>query len=167
LLLSAFVIVSFVLVTTQENIIKVSAEVIPVVVMEDHLDFGTVFPGEGLEGNFVVSVSPDYQENGIQYRIIQRRKLLPPEHPEYPDGGDPQMPGYYRNLCPYLEKSTNEGEGDTEESATLSSLDDQSDAWVIYFKVPAIIGSVAQEHIGGVVDSNGEYGCDVSIDIIE
>jgi uncharacterized repeat protein (TIGR01451 family) len=33
--------------------------------------------------------------------------------------------------------------------------------------VPAIFGSVAQDHSGGVVAASGEYGCDISIDVEE
>ena len=76
------------------------------------------------------------------------------------------MPGYYRNLCPFLEKVSVETEGDTEDSAFVG-LSDTSDTWIIYFRVPAIFRNVGQAHIGGVVDSNGEYGCDVSVDILE
>lgn len=143
---------------------KVSAQVIPVLVQEEHLDFGTVFPGENLQGKFTVYYVENYEENGVIYRIIQKRKPLPENHPEYPDGGDPEMPGYYRNLCPFLTKATDEGEGDTENEAFVGP-GDASDTWIIYFQVPAIVGNVSQDHIGGVVTSNGEYGCDVSIDI--
>lgn len=143
---------------------KVSAQILPVVVNVDHLDFGTVFPGEERQGNFTVTYVEN--DNGVDYRIIQERKPLPPEHPEYPGGGDPAMPGYYRDLCPFLEKVSIEQEGDTENLAFVGD-NDLSDVWTIYFKVPAIVGNVAQDHIGGVVTSNGEYGCDVSIDILE
>ena len=159
-------VLTLVIVNLQIQLTGVSAQVIPVVVSEDSLDFGTVFPGEELEGNFIVSYSEEFEGNGVNYRIIQKRKPLPPEHPEYPNGGDPDLPGYYRNLCPFLTKVTNEGEGDIESGAFVGP-DDLSDAWVIYFSVPAIFGFVGQDHTGGVVNENGEYGCDVSIDIIE
>ena len=143
---------------------QVEAIILPVTVNVNHLDFGNVFPGEELEGDFTVTYVAE--GDGINYRIIQQRKPLPEEHPEYPDGGDPEMPGYYRDLCPFLTKVSNEGEEDTENEAFVGP-NDISDTWTIYFKVPAIFGNVAQPHIGGVVDANGEYGCDVSIDIIE
>ena len=160
------IVVGFILVLASlvADTTKVSAQILPVAVNVNHLDFGTVFPGEELQGNFTVT----YVENdsGVDYRIVQERKPLPPEHPEYPDGGDPAMPGYYRDLCPFLEKVSVEQEGDTENLAFVGQ-NDLSDVWIIYFKVPAIVGHIAQEHIGGVVTSNGEYGCDVSIDILE
>lgn len=138
------------------NSTRVSAQILPVVVNVEHLDFGTVFPGETLEGNFIVTYATT--TGGVYYRIIQKPKPLPEGHPEYP--------GYYKDLCPFLEKVSVETEGDTEDRAYVGE-DDTSDTWIIYFKVPAIFGHVAQEHIGGVVSSSGEYGCDVSIDILE
>lgn len=156
--ISLTVVTSYLMINSQ----KVSAQIIPVTVNIEHLDFGTVFPGEELEGNFIVTYIDE--GNGINYRLIQRRKPLPEEHPEYPSGGDPEMPGYYRNLCPFLTKVSNEGEGDTEEQAFIGPAD-SSDTWIIYFKVPAIVGQVSQDHIGGVITEDGEYGCNVSIDI--
>lgn len=166
LLILATIVVSLilVLVSLKMSSTRVSAQILPVVVNVDYLDFGTVFPGEERQGNFTVTYVED--DSGVDYRIVQERKPLPPEHPEYPDGGDPAMPGYYRDLCPFLEKVSVEQEGDTEDLAFVGP-DDTSDVWTIYFKVPAIFGNVGQDHIGGVVDSNGEYGCDVSIDILE
>lgn len=158
--ISLTVVASYFMINSQ----KVSAQILPVLVHEEHLAFGTVFPGEELEGNFTVYYVEEYEQEGITYRIIKKRKPLPEEHLEYPDGGDPDMPGFYRNLCTYLTPVSVEAEGDTPDLAYVGSSD-SSDAWIIYFKVPAIVGYVAQNHIGGVVASNGEYGCDVSIDI--
>jgi len=163
MLIGFSIVITAAIVSLQVHLTSVSASIIPVVVSEDHLDFNTVFPGEELQGNFIVSISPEYEGDGITYKIIQKRKELPPDY--IGDGEDPQMLGYYRNLCPYLTKVSNEGEGDMETSAFLGS-GDNSDTWVIYFEVPAIFGNVAQDHIGGVITTNGEYGCDVSIDII-
>ena len=144
---------------------RVSADVWPIFVIVSHIDFGTVFPGETLQEDFTVIYS-EGQEIDVYYRIIQERKPLPEEHPEYPNGGDPEMPGYYMNLCPFLEKVSIDQEGDTEEEAFLGP-DDTSDIWTIYFQVPAIFGNVSQDHIGGVITEGGEYGCEVSIEIIE
>jgi hypothetical protein len=144
---------------------QVTAQIIPVTVSTSHLSFGTVFPGEELQGNFIVTYVEE-EGSGIAYRLIQKRKPLPPEHPEYPNGGDPQMPGYYRDLCPHLEKVSLEGEEDIPSSAFVGPTStDPSDNWTIYFKVPAIFGHVGQDHTGGVVSENGEYGCDITIDI--
>ncbi len=148
------------------NATMVSANILPVVVNVNHLDFGTVFPGEIQEGSFIVTYATT--SGGVYYRIVQERKPLPSGHPDYPDGGDPAMPGYYKNLCPFLTKSKSsvEEENDTEILAFVGP-DDVSDTWIIYFKVPAIFGNIAQGHIGGVVDTSGEYGCDISVDVLD
>ena len=41
----------------QIQITKVSADVLPVLVNTNHLAFGTVFPGEKLEGEFIVTIA--------------------------------------------------------------------------------------------------------------
>lgn len=157
-------VVFLIIVGSWFNSRKVSAQFLPVVVNVNHLDFGTVFPGETLGGNFTVTYIDEVGE--VNYRIVQQRKPLLEAHPDYPDGGDPAMPGYYRDLCPFLEKISVEQEGDTEDLAWIG-INDISDVWIINFKVPAIFGQVGQDHVGGVVDSNGEYGCEVSIDLLE
>ena len=169
-LLTIVGLVLVVIVTIWINSSKVSANVWPVVVSVSHvdIDFGTVFPGETLERNFTVTYATT--GDGVYYSIIQKRKLLPPGHPEYPDGGDPEMLGYYRDLCPFLDKVRVEQEGDEfedTEGRAFVGPKDTSDTWIVYFEVPAIFGHVSQDHIGEVVSSNGEYGCDVSIEIIE
>ena len=168
LVITLTVIIGFILVLAflQMNVTKVSAQIVPVTVSTKNLTFGTVFPGEEIQGNFIVT----YVDEGIglAYSLIQKPKLLPIGHPEYPDGGDPQNPGYYRDLCPFLTKISTEGEGDIESQAFVGpKLTDPSDTWTIYFKVPAIFGHVSQDHTGGVVSENGEYGCDISVDIKE
>ena len=154
----------------------VSANVYPVVVSVDYIDidFGTVFPGESLERNFTVTYATT--GDGVFYRIIQKNKPLPgAQVPEgYPGLIEEYCQEYlddltrcYRNLCPYLDKvSVEQQEGDTEERAFVGP-GDTSDTWIIYFEVPAIFGHVSQDHIGEVVSSNGDYGCDVSIEILE
>jgi|GEM_PF-3590870 len=160
--LTVLVSLSLILSNFQQSFTDVSATIIPLSVNVEHLDFGTVFPGEELQGNFIVSYVDG--GDGINYRLIQKRKPLPPEHPDYPSGGDPDMPGYYRDLCPFLTKVSNEGEGDNENNAFVGP-NDTSDTWIVYFEVPAIFGNVAQDHTGGVVTTNGEYGCDISVNI--
>lgn len=148
----------------QGSIFNVSAQIIPIAVSIEHIDFETVFPGENLQKSFFVSYVDE--GDGVNYTIIQQRKPLPENHPEYPNGGDSEMPGYYKNLCPYLTKISNEGEGDNENQAFVGP-DDSSDTWMVYFEVPAIFGFVAQDHVGGVIDESGEYGCDISVALIE
>jgi len=162
LLVGVFLVMGFIT-TLWFNSFKVSATIIPIAVNVEHLDFGTVFPGENLQGNFIVSYTQE-QGEGINYRIIQKRKPLPPEHPEYPNGGDPEMPGFYKDLCSFLTKVSIEEEGDTETQAFVGPSD-TTDTWIIYFKVPAIFGYVSQDHNGGIVTSDGEYGCDIAIEI--
>lgn len=149
----------------QYHIIRVSADtiILPVAVIEKGLDFGTVFPGEEHEGTFTIQYVEEPERDNITYRVILQRKPLPPDHPEYPNGGDPDMPGYYKDLCPSLTAMSVEETGNTGNVG----LNDISDVWTIYFKVPAIIGNVAQSHEGEIVTSNGEYGCDISIDVLE
>ena len=166
ILIFSIVLIAFVLVLAnfQFKATEVSAQVIAVTVQGDHLSFGAVFPGEELEGDLIVSYVEQQGQNGVNYKIVLKRKPLPGG---YLGQGDPEMPGYYKNLCPFLTltKASDEAEGDTENNASVG-LADLSDAWIVYFKVPAIVGYVAQDHINGVVTSNGEYGCDISIDII-
>jgi len=147
----------------QIHLTSVSAQVIPIIVNKDHLDFGTVFPGEQRSGNFLVSIAQDYTGDPVTYQIIQKRKPLPEGY--IGDGEDPDMPGYYRNLCPFLTKTNDEGEGDTENNAVVGGEGDNSDLWVIDFNVPAIMGYVAQNHTYGVVSTESDYGCDISIDL--
>ena len=150
----------------------VSAQFVPVAVSINHLAFGTVFPGEELEGSFEVTYLDEAGE--VHYRLVQKIKPLPdvPIPQGYESTSDycqdypNDLTMCYLNLCPYLEKVSVEQEGDIENLA-LIGINDMSDVWVVNFKVPAIFGHVGQDHTGGVVDSEGEYGCDISIDIIE
>ncbi|PJB18899.1 hypothetical protein CO115_03580 [Candidatus Falkowbacteria bacterium CG_4_9_14_3_um_filter_36_9] len=155
---------ALILTNLQANFTSVSATVIPVEVSVKHIDFGNVFPGENHSGEFIVSYADT--GNGVDYKIAQKRKPLPSNHPEYPSGGDPLMPGYYRDLCPYLTKVSLENEGDTEEQSFVGP-NDLDDSWTVLFSVPTIMGNVAQDHKGGVVTVKGDYGCDISIDVGE
>lgn len=157
--LGVIVVLASVLIILNANITKVSAQIIPVTVSTSHLSFGTVFPGEELQGNFIVTYVEE-EGSGIAYRIVQKPKPCPEQNPDCGPGG------YYRDLCPYLEKVSLEGESDIPNSAFVGPVStDSSDNWTIYFKVPAIFGHIGQDHTGGVVDENGEYGCDIAIDI--
>ena len=165
---------SVVVVTIWISSSRVSADVWPIMVAVDHIDFGTVFPGETLEESFEIIYLDEIPMN---YRIVQKIKPLPDVLPpsgsgyelisdycqDYPD----DLTKCYRDLCPFLEKvSIETEEGDTEDSASMDANDD-SDIWTINFKVPAIFGNVSQDHIVGVINEGGEYGCDVSIEIID
>ncbi|OGY45368.1 MAG: hypothetical protein A2744_02860 [Candidatus Buchananbacteria bacterium RIFCSPHIGHO2_01_FULL_44_11] len=160
--ITAGVALSLFAVIFQGHLIAVYADLLPISVSEDHLGFGTVFPGEQQQGNFLVSYTGEGET--IPYSLLLKRKPLPPEHPDYPNGGDPNLPGYYRDLCPHLDLISQEGEGDLTSNATVDP-EDLSDNWLVNLAVPAIDGYVAQEHDGGIVISNGEYGCDISVSI--
>lgn len=153
----------------QTTAIGVSATILPVLVSVNHLDFGTVFPGEQLNREFTVTLAPENQSQTLAYWIEQKRKPLPPSHPEYPNGGDPGLPGFYRDLCPFLTKTPEAGEGDAEVQASLTAVTDPVDRWQVDLNVPAISspidGGVAQDHNGGVVSTNGEFGCDIGINV--
>lgn len=151
-------------------------QIIPVSVNISHLDFGTVFPGEELQGNFIVTYGTT--GDGINYRIIQKPK---PRWPElltcsqgfasieearaYCVSNPADLNCCYPDLCSFLEKvNVDPGETDTEDQAFVGP-NDLTDTWVVYFKVPAIMGQVSQDHTGGIISEEGDYGCDIAIDI--
>ncbi len=153
IILSSGVLLIVLAFVAQYKIIEVSARtvIVPVTIEQDGLDFGTVFPGEELEGTFTIQyVKDEGDPDSVTYKIILQEKPLP-------DGS-----GYYKDLCPHLTAVSVEEVG---VEGTVG-IDDPEDVWTIYFKVPAILGNVSQDNQGGVVDSSGEYGCDVSIDIL-
>ena len=147
-----FVIAGVVLlVNLQSFVVRAEANVDPISVSTNELGFGMVFPGETLEKEFIVSLFTG--EGGLDFVKYQIT----------------QTPGYL-DLCPFLKKVSEEGEGDTESHATLdanSVPQDLSDTWKVVLDVPAIEGFVAQEHTFGVVSEGGEYGCDIGVEIIE
>lgn len=148
-----FLIITIVVlsISFQSFIIKVEAVGLPISVSTSGLGFSIVFPGEELEKEFVVSLVTG-EADGVTYSLTQTPKF-----------GD-------LDLCPFLEKINDEGEGDTESLSTLSATStpqDLSDTWRIVFRVPAILGFVAQDHIFGIVSTGGDYGCDIGIEIIE
>ncbi|TSC77038.1 MAG: von Willebrand factor type A [Parcubacteria group bacterium Gr01-1014_31] len=153
----------------QSALIGVSATLLPILESINHLDFGMVFPGEQLDETFTITLAPEFLGQSQDYWIEEKRKPLPPEHPEYPDGGDPELPGYYRDLCPYISLTGETGEGDVPANATLTESTDETDVWTVLLDAPAIAdptsGGVAQDHKGGIVTTNGEFGCDLSVNI--
>ena len=140
-------------VNLQSLIVGAEASVDPISVSTYELGFGIVFPGEDLEKEFVVTLIGGTEElDFLDYRITQTPKL-----------------GYF-DLCPFLEKINEEGEGDTESLASLNAIStppDISDTWKVVLNVPAIEGFVAQEHSSGVISGGGDYGCDIGVEIIE
>ena len=148
----------------QGPILKVSAQILPIIVNLYDLTFGNVFPGEELEKTFEVSYAEP--EGSMDYRIIHKIKPINSEDSDYCQQNPNDFQKCYRNLCPYLTEFSNENEGDTKDQATVG-VQDIHDNWIVRLKVPAIFGHVGQDHIGGIVSENGVYGCDISIDIIE
>ena len=179
LLILITIAVSLFLVSLRFYFTKVAANILPVAVSEVNLDFGTVFPGEELQKNFTISYIEEYEQGGITYRIIKKIKPKWPEPPVCEQGfptreeasaycvANPNNTNCcYPDLCPFLTPIKVE-EG-TEEDTTTGAyvgIDDLTDMWIIYFKVPPIVGHVSQDYTGGVITSNGEYGCDISINI--
>lgn len=148
-LIIAVVIVSGV--SLQSFIIKVEAQVDPITLSTYELGFGMVFPGEELEKEFIVDLIISGAD-WVEYEITQTQK-----------------PGYL-DLCPFLEKESQDGEGDTEFSASLdvnADPSDTSDTWKVILDVPAISGFVGQSHTGEVAGTGGEYGCDIGVEVVD
>lgn len=154
----------------QQNITQVRAKLEPVLVQIDHINFGLVFPGEQLAKYFTVNFVGDDEEL-VEYSIIQYPKPKPDFEPdgemtarEYCIENPEDTQNCYLNLCEYLIKTSTDGEGDIEELASVGPNDLQ-DEWQVELSVPAIAGYVAQNHTYGIIDSSGDYGCDIAIDI--
>lgn len=175
------IVIVLTLVSVKFFVPKVTANVIPVKVYEVNIAFGTVFPGEELQKNFTVHYVEEYEQGGVTYSIIKQIKPKWPEPSSCQQGfatieeartnciANPNNTNCcYPNLCPFL-TPIKIVEGSETEDATSSYVGpgDPSDLWIIYFKVPAIIGQVSQDNIGGVVAASGDYGCDISIDVSE
>jgi len=166
LVLSGFLAVSF-----QNGIMKIKADTWPIIVNTGHLAFGTVFPGEQLEKNFIVTYDGDGEN--VSYRIVEKYKPLPDAI--VPDEYSGSISDYcqeyfddfercYKDLCPYIEEYSNEGEGDTVNGA-LISYNDFVDIWIVHLDAPAITGKISQDHTGGIISVNGIYGCDLSFEL--
>lgn len=181
LLVLALVIFGFILFGIKIFSTRVTAQIVPVEVSEVSLDFGTVFPGEEMSENFVITFVQQYEQDNVTYNIIKKPKPFWPKPTDcsqtyttieearaYCLTNATDLKCCYPDLCSFLTpvKVVEGTESDTPDSASVGRTD-LSDTWTIYFKVPAIVGTVAQEHDGGVVTAAGDYGCDVSINIPE
>jgi hypothetical protein len=160
---SLAVVLALAFINLQMNLTKVSADSVPVIVYFESWVFGAVFPGQIMENNFMVL----YGENtgsDARYNIIRRRLPRPgitaplDTINQYCETNPSDC---YRDLCPHLALS-HEDTGDA-----LVGPNDLSDIWTVRLAVPAIIGQVAQDHTGRIVSENGEYGCDISIEVPE
>ena len=180
ILIGLAVFVFFILVFANRDLVGVKATIVPVTVTPCKIEFGNVFPEEQLTKTFSVSLATDCQDKNnsqtINYRIVQKIKpkhgATPPpgfhgtvsDYCQTPEGKDDQT-RCYLNLCPFLTK-VGDSNSDTEANASLGGSD-KTDKWTINFLVPDIFGSVGQENKGGVVSEEGDYGCDIAIEIKE
>jgi len=157
---------------------SVQAHIDPITVTPQKINFGNVFPEEQLIKTFNVSLATDCQDkkdgSTINYSIEQKIKPKPGAKPpkdfqgtisDYCQTHPDDSIRCYPNLCPYLIK-TSDSAGDTEASATISGSD-KTDKWTILLNVPDILGSVGQDFIGKPVSAEGDYGCDIAINIKE
>ncbi|MBU1164749.1 fibronectin type III domain-containing protein [Patescibacteria group bacterium] len=157
------------LVGIQSAVTNVTAALHPIMFVspETGLEFGLSFPQEERTAEFIV-VGKNWHET-IYYGITLERKPLPDGYEG--NGEDPDKPGYYRNLCPYLE-AVNEDIPVEPDTMQMASVDprglgpDNLDYWLLKFDVPTIEGFVDQGFIGTPVDGPGEFGCDLNIQFI-
>ena len=172
-LITLLLAVGFLAAVFQNNIIKIKADTWPILVNTGHLSFGLVFPGEQAEETFVVTYDGDGES--VPYKIIEKYKPRPDA--EVPDGYSGSISEYcqeffddlekcYRDLCPYIEEYSNEEEGDYAiTGASIGVGGDTVDVWIVHLNTPAIAGNISQDHNGGIISANGEYGCDLFVDI--
>jgi cysteine-rich repeat protein len=148
----------------------VFSESLPIVVNQFHLEFGNVFPGQEAQKTFTVSYSG--VGNG-KYTI--EKKYKPKPNAIVPCGYSGTISDYcqehhddlvrcYRYLCPFIDVSSKEGEGDVMTGASVSATD-LTDIWTVFLKTPAITGKVAQDYNGSIVSESGDYGCDLSFNV--
>lgn len=141
----------------------------PILVNLSHMDFGEVVAGEEQEKTFTVSYSG---KGDGEYSIVEKYKPKPDA--KVPAGYKGTMSDYcqinhddftrcYKNLCPYIEETSIEDEGDTAEKAEVGD-NDAKDMWKVILNTPSV-GSIAKDGKGGVVSEGGEYGCDLSFNI--
>lgn len=144
----------------QNQIIKVNADVEPIVVDVQEIDFGTVFPGEKITNKeFLISLT-EGESNDIKYKIIKERT---DERGNKCEENAPES--CLPDLCPYITPILIDDEGDTVSDSYLKPNTDTSDRWKISFEVPAIKGFIAQSFIGTPAGENGLHGCRLSVDI--
>ena len=160
-LISFLILSGFLTALFQNDIIKIKADTWSIAVSVDHLAFGTVFPGEQLQKNFTVLYSGSGDGS---YRIIEKYKPLNPVDSDYCQNNFDDLEKCYRDLCPYIIEYSEEGEGDIADGASVSA-GDISDFWIVHLDTPAIAGKISQDHTGGIISTNGVYGCDLSFEV--
>lgn len=164
-----FVFVLFVLasVASLQNItVNVLANIENLKFTISQLDFGLRFPGEEADKYFTVEfVGTGDPDN---YSIATYPKPIIESDKEYCRLNPTDYNICYRDLCDHLAITSMDADDplDTLGSA-LVSMDDRLDTWQVHLTTPAITGMVAQDHGYGIVDSAGDYGCDIAIEIEE
>jgi len=169
-LISFLMLSGFLTALCQNDIIKIKADTWSIAVNVDHLAFGIVFPGEQLQKNLTVLYSGSGDGATEKYKPLPDAEI-PTDYQggnisdycqDFPDN----LEKCYRDLCPYIIEYSNEGEGDTVDSASVDA-NDTSDVWIVHLDSPAIAieGKISQDHTGGIISVNGIYGCDLSFDV--
>ncbi|MFA7169445.1 MAG: DUF4215 domain-containing protein [Candidatus Paceibacterota bacterium] len=141
----------------------------PILVNLSHMEFGDASVGEKLEKTFTVS----YAGKGDGEYLIQE-KYKPKPGATVPSEFHGTISDYcqinyndfdrcYRDLCPFIEEVSREGENDTVTKSFVGA-DDTSDVWAVILNTP-LIGEINQESGGGLVSTGGEYGCDLSFQV--
>ncbi len=173
LALLAFFVLIFEVALLQFGALGVNAQISPSG-SPDHLDFGLVFPSERLSHFFKVFINENPTEK-LEYYIVQYPKPRPAYvqqvgksvAQQYCRAHPQDLELCYPDLCAYLTKTaTDPGESDTEFAASLDPADFE-DVWQVQLDVPAIEGYIAQDHAGGSVEKENEYGCDIAVIIKE
>ncbi len=129
----------------QQQILKVKADVVVLLVSNTAQAFGKIFPGQVLSKTYTVQL--DNSAASSTYQTLLQ-----------PIAGE-------ENLCPFLHVSNLDTpvEADTLTSAHLTSGSDSLDSWQVQLDVPGIAGQVAPDGNGGIVVSNGGHSCRITI----
>jgi len=174
----------------EAHVINVKAHIENALAVSPHeLAFGVVFPEEVKSKTFQVDLSDSFlaedRVDDVHYKLVQKPKpkanayetIYPGSYPGgkvaalycLEDLQDPQYEDYcYLDLCSYLDKTSNEGEGDVEASADLAkSKNDIEDTWNVELDTPCIEGYVPLAEINEckTIEKEGDYGCDIWVEV--
>ena len=130
----------------QANLLKVQASVQVLLVSRTAIAFGNVFPGEVKEETYTVQLDTSADIVGYETTLTPVPDLL--------------------DLCPFLEVLNIDipPEPDTLDSSTLNrSFNDILDKWQVKLKTPGFKGQLSQDHDGGIIILDGDYGCKITI----
>ena len=166
----------------QITALNVSGQLHPIMfVAPGEMEFGMSFPQEIRTGEFVVVAKYSYPDE-IHYHITQRPKPIWPKPEEcgqnfeyigdariYCQNNPQDFDCCYPSICRYLEKISEEDEGDIPINSTLNPIGgaDLVDYWLTELHVPTIKGYVGQDYKDIPIDTPGLYGCDIYIAFTE